>query len=449
MYALHLFEAYNHASVKIPPKAPPAYKPSAPAITAPPAYKPQQANNRGVQLKPANHFKVETRPAPPVYRPQQAVNPSVQPKAAKSFEVKARPTSPVYQNREQGTRHSEPSARSTHGTPGPAAGNSPRRAFGRGQEKPPVYRPNQVNDPSAQLKPANNFRWEMRAAPPVYRPQQGGSPGLQSKPANNFRPRDPQAPLARNQSFTIQRSEIEMVSFSSDLQEVPKIKKPNVPDNYDEDIWNKLTDVSLTYKKSFFGAAIDKSPEQLVPELFQKFVNYGFGYDLRNDFAVYLLHKTYTRELPDDQRSPNGNCIAYAGAFAEILNSFGIAAEVKQVRKVSQGRFLVRVARFIDKTVGGNIYVKGTLRSGYYVFKNHSATWVPDLNKYFDPMATISYESLEPYIECDLNSNQSETVFIPKSKPKSLETSYDWKLVATEEAVPGGFYRLDLVPNTD
>lgn len=117
IYVLHLFEAYNHASVKIPPKAPPVYKPSAPAITAPPAYKPQQANNRGVQLKPANHFRMETRPAPP-----------------------------VYQSREEVT------------------GN-------RGQEKLLVYRPNQVNAPSAQLKPANNFRVETRPAPPVYRPR--------------------------------------------------------------------------------------------------------------------------------------------------------------------------------------------------------------------------------------------------------------------------------------
>lgn len=39
---------------------------------APPVYKPQQSSNSGVQLKPANNFRMETRPAPPVYRPQQA-----------------------------------------------------------------------------------------------------------------------------------------------------------------------------------------------------------------------------------------------------------------------------------------------------------------------------------------------------------------------------------------
>ena len=41
-------------------------------LKTPPVYKPQLSNSPGVQLKPANHFRMETRPAPPAYRPQQA-----------------------------------------------------------------------------------------------------------------------------------------------------------------------------------------------------------------------------------------------------------------------------------------------------------------------------------------------------------------------------------------
>lgn len=41
---------------------------------APPVYKPQQARGSGVQLKPGNGFRMETRPAPAVYRPQPGVS---------------------------------------------------------------------------------------------------------------------------------------------------------------------------------------------------------------------------------------------------------------------------------------------------------------------------------------------------------------------------------------
>lgn len=46
---------------------------------------------------------------------------------------------------------------------------------------PPVYRPQQSNNPSAQLKSATSFGLETRPAPPVYRPQHQGVSVSQQK----------------------------------------------------------------------------------------------------------------------------------------------------------------------------------------------------------------------------------------------------------------------------
>lgn len=104
---------------------------------APPVYRPHQSANPGVQLKPANNFRTETRPAPLVYRPQQQnPKPHVQLKPANDFRTDVRPG-------------------------------------------PPVYRPQQVANQGAQLKPTRNFRMETRPAPPVYGPQRPANLGAQ------------------------------------------------------------------------------------------------------------------------------------------------------------------------------------------------------------------------------------------------------------------------------
>lgn len=82
------------------PKAPQVYKPTSQKAAGPPVYRPQQIagvpsvhrpqHNTAAQLKPANNFRLETRPAPPVYRPQQAQS-RVQPKSANNFRVEKRP----------------------------------------------------------------------------------------------------------------------------------------------------------------------------------------------------------------------------------------------------------------------------------------------------------------------------------------------------------------------
>lgn len=50
------------------------YKPAPQRVADPPAYQPSTASNPKVQLKPANNFRLETRPAPPVYRPTNALS---------------------------------------------------------------------------------------------------------------------------------------------------------------------------------------------------------------------------------------------------------------------------------------------------------------------------------------------------------------------------------------
>ncbi len=67
--------------------APPVYRPSAEKkFIQPPAVFSVQP---GVQLKPANTFRVETRPAPPVYRPQLSGGSSTQSKPMHPFQAKA------------------------------------------------------------------------------------------------------------------------------------------------------------------------------------------------------------------------------------------------------------------------------------------------------------------------------------------------------------------------
>ena len=86
--------------VGIPLKAPPVYKPTLSRLAAPPVYRPNQVNAPSAQLKPANSFRLETRPAPPVYRPQH-VQPGVQLKPVNNFRLETRPTAPAYRPQER------------------------------------------------------------------------------------------------------------------------------------------------------------------------------------------------------------------------------------------------------------------------------------------------------------------------------------------------------------
>lgn len=158
--------------MKIAPKAPPVYKPSAPTITAPPVYKPVQADNRGVQLKPANHFRTETRPAPPAYRPQQTANPTLQTKTAGNFRLETRPAPPVYRPQDGANLTLQSKA---HG-------------FQQGaRTASPAYRMDDGANQIAQSR-TSCFRQHALSTPPVHGPQFVGCPARAAAPAVAPRP---------------------------------------------------------------------------------------------------------------------------------------------------------------------------------------------------------------------------------------------------------------------
>jgi hypothetical protein len=211
----------------------------------------------------------------------------------------------------------------------------------------------------------------------------------------------------------------------------------------DQEAWESLTAIGLRELPKVKKKARQGNPKALVSVaeyLFRRFINAGFGYNIDQGSAGALIGSLR------DRNSPEGNCIAYARGFADILNSYGIEAYVKMVREDEQGRFIVKVDSFIDPSVRGHIYEKGQLKAGYYVFSSHAATWVPIAGKYYDPMSKLSYVSLAPYIDCELTSDKNQQVFHPKQRPKTLLTGYKWKLIMKAAVVPGGFHRINLVP---
>lgn len=140
----------------------------------------------------------------------------------------------------------------------------------------------------------------------------------------------------------------------------------------------------------------------LVDELFRRFGSYGYQYHVGMGISDVLLgtfHGYRRTDLADGLLQ--GNCIAYAHAFARLLQHFGIRAEMRQVRRESQGPFVTRVVNnFIDPQVTGNIrYKNGGIIPGRYLFTNHAATYVPDLGVYYDPMIRRSYADFATFID--------------------------------------------------
>jgi hypothetical protein len=215
-------------------------------------------------------------------------------------------------------------------------------------------------------------------------------------------------------------------------------RRASYPSGMDRTLFGQLTalhrDLPNVKKRARRGDR--QALGSLVQYLFNRFVGFGFGYQIMSGGPMSLLDRDYR---PD---TPEGNCIAYARAFADLLQSFGIEAYARAVRREDQGRFVVHLTRFIDSRVQGHIY-DGGLVPGYYVFTSHAATWVPLAGKYFDPMAVASYASLDPYIDCELD-DVTATVFRPKGRPRSLQPHRDWQLRLTSTTVTGGFHRLDL-----
>jgi len=140
----------------------------------------------------------------------------------------------------------------------------------------------------------------------------------------------------------------------------------------------------------------------VVDELFQRFGNYGFRYNVGMSTVSTLLG-TDGFYQPTDLANGilEGNCISYSRAFASLLAHFNIAAEAREVREESQGAFITRpVQNFIDARVQGNIrYKKGGIIPGRYLFTNHAATYVPALGLYYDPMIRRSYTNFSVFID--------------------------------------------------
>ena len=217
-------------------------------------------------------------------------------------------------------------------------------------------------------------------------------------------------------------------------------QQAGVADLISEPVWDRLTelgrDIPKVKKKARLGQ--ERALASLTYHLFQKFISAGFQYQIMQSRSANLIGvSSNTRE---------GNCVAYATAFANVLTSFGIDAEAKYIREEDQGRFIVRLDQFIDPMVRGHIYVDQALQTGYYMFNSHAATWVPLLGKYFDPMACASYTSLTPYIECELDSSADDAEFRPSTRPRTLLPHRDWKLIRVKAPeMRGGFPRLRLV----
>jgi len=136
-----------------------------------------------------------------------------------------------------------------------------------------------------------------------------------------------------------------------------------------------------------------------------------------------------------DPQDIQANCQALAVAFVEVLKRLDIDAEVRAVRKHVRGRrFVVKLKRFVDPKVTGNIKDQyGMVMRGYYLFREHYAVWVPTAKKYYDPMAKASYGDIKPFVAYELVAlDDGENQFISTDRRHLFE--------ASQEIAPGNFY---------
>lgn len=236
---------------------------------------------------------------------------------------------------------------------------------------------------------------------------------LQAKPALAA-PRSVHQPPGRTR--TIQRAQ--------ELEEVP-----NLP-------------VNDLRKKALKLQASAKSVRELVDGIFDEFLRMGFGYDLGTSQSVAVLG-IGAKPLKPHERFRDcfgGNCIALAGAFASVLSEVEVEAEAREVRSKRQGKaFIVYAPHFIDQQVTGNIYKEGVLWPNRYLFDNHAATWVKELNRFYDPMAGETYQAT-PDVVMELEDVGSDNEFTGNFQGST------WHLVRRNnlKALPGNFFRFDM-----
>jgi len=187
--------------------------------------------------------------------------------------------------------------------------------------------------------------------------------------------------------------------------------------------------------------------QQKVDALFAEFTGMGFGYSLGIGGADSVLGTQLSTPLRTGERMRDafgGNCLAFSNAFAEVLREAGVKAEARVVRREEAGRaFVVYAPRFIDREVQGNIYKEGVLWQSHYLFSNHMATWVPELNIYYDPMAGTSYRDIAPHVTMELTATDASS-----DEFTGTYSARTWTLRRRDEILPGQFSRFDMTPSS-
>lgn len=189
------------------------------------------------------------------------------------------------------------------------------------------------------------------------------------------------------------------------------------------------------------------SAKQKADALFHEFLGIGVGYTLGAPTGGDVLLGDYqgVRPLRHGERMQDifqGNCVSMAKALAKVLKLAGVPAEAREIRAEVDGRaFVVHAPNFVDRAVTGHIYKEDALWLNRYLFTNHTATWVPSLNTYYDLMAGTTYQNLNQHIEMEVTQVDAST----------FEGQYlgrTWRLVRrTDVRGPGGgFFRFDMDP---
>lgn len=293
---------------------------------------------------------------------------------------------------------------------------------------PPVYRPQPLpkvlqrkSSPSSSSDVSQSRKRPVapRIGPPVYRPQPVPRV-LQTKkstiaPAQaGFRPKP-------NQLRVIQPMLGSIVSaVSSFFSPAPVPVPPAPPPPRPIDTLSELPEHLRTRGK-----------QEILDYVFRRFCDFGWEYDVSQDFGSPIIG-SLDNYYPEDIQA---NCKALANAFGQVLLRLGIDAELATVRApVPRRRFVVKLKRFVDPQVTGNVKDQyGNVMRGYYLFREHYAVWVPLARKYYDPMAKATYTDIKPFIAFEL-------VALDGDENEFVSSDGRYLFHRGEGNAPGGFF---------
>ena len=327
---------------------------------------------------------------------------------------------------------------------------------------PPVYRP-QATPKVLQRKsssPQNLHQAPPRPiASPVNRPQPAPKV-LQTKSSVTPPPRNVQAPpkpVARVAPPVYRPQTVPRVLQAKIAPAQARLSaKPNQP----QVIQPMLSSIASAIGSFFGGAAappppppapppplpIDtlselpehlrgKSEQEIVDYVFRRFCEFGWEYDVSQDFGSAIIGTAVSYQHGDVQ----ANCRALANAFGMVLQRLHINVELATVREPVAGRrFVVKLKRFIDPQVKGNIKNQyGQVMTGYYLFREHYAVWVPRARKYYDPMAKATYTDIKPFIAWEL-------VALDGDEDDFVSTDGRYLFHLSNVRAPGNFYYYEM-----